>query len=1163
MADKHSVEAVLSATDKGFTSGFQRALGTLNTFAGRVKTGIGFGALMAIGQKAIGAISSGISGLVGEMNDSSAAWKTFKGNMKSFGKSEDYIKDVRKELQDFAQKTIYSASDMATTFSQLEAVGTKNTKALVKGFGGLAATAAEPAQAMKSLSMQATQMAAKPKVAWQDFKIMMEQAPAGVAAVAKEMGMSTAELVAAVQDGKVKTQAFFDAVEKAGNSDALQKMATEYKTIGQAMDGLTETAANKLAPVFGVIESAGIKAVSAIADWLDKVDFESVAAGVQKLLDKLKAFFEKLKPYWEAFKDAAQRIGSAFQKAFQAVGDKLKKLNGGFGSTKSVDGFKSVVDTIADVLVKVAGFIEKNADAIAKFIQFLPKLVAGFMALSFIGKIAPGISGIASKLTSLGGASAASSGNILQSAVAILAMGGAVLLAAAGFWVLTQAATQLANAGTGAILVLVGMVAVIALLAVGAAAIGPKLTAGAVGLVAFGAALLMVGAGMFLVAQASVTLASGGWAAIGCLIALTAIMVVMAVIAAALGPALAIGAAGFLLLGIALVLVSTAAILGAVALQMIAAVLPQVIQYGAQGAGAIALLGAAMIVFGIGATIVSVALLIAAAAVLVLAVAVAVLAAGMLIMGVAAILCAAALVIISTVLPQLAAHGEGAATAIIALGTSLLALGAGALVAGAGMLVLGAGLLVVAAALLAAGVAALMLGTGMMMIGTGAMIAAVALALISVVLPAIATSGGQASVALIALGAALVVLGAGALVASVGVAAFGAALLITGAALLLAGAGAVLLGAGIILIATGALLAAVALTLMAVVLPAVAADSLQAAPALVGLSVALVALGAAGIASAAGVALVSVTILALGAALLVTMAGSIGTALGLLGIVAALVVLMAMCGSTAALLKALSAALKKIGSAAKSSMQDMISAFTRAATQSKAAALLIGKSFTVALASALDQATTKTQASMTKLLLSMVLLVPKAKQVGLQVGNNFKLALVAALMQALNSAQSVTRQIPPVLASATGGAYASGRNIGLGLAGGMQSTLGAVRSVASQLASAADAAIRAKARIASPSRVQIENGEWWGVGFAKGIERSTREVQTQSQALLDVAVPQRYASSYSQTKLTTTESAPQPLELTLNLGGRLYRAFVSDINKINSEEIQLREVFSV
>ncbi|WP_153049530.1 tape measure protein, partial [Streptococcus suis] len=137
------------------------------------------------------------------------------------------IAGVKKELQSFATETIYSASDMASTYSQLAAVGIKSTKELVTGFGGLAAAAENPGQAMKTLSTQAVQMAAKPTVAWADFKLMLEQTPAGISAVAKHMGMSTAEMVTAVQDGKIATQDFFDAINAVGNNDTFRKMATE------------------------------------------------------------------------------------------------------------------------------------------------------------------------------------------------------------------------------------------------------------------------------------------------------------------------------------------------------------------------------------------------------------------------------------------------------------------------------------------------------------------------------------------------------------------------------------------------------------------------------------------------------------------------------------------------------------------------------------------------------------------------------------------------------------------------------------------------------------------------------------------------------------------------------------------------------------------------
>lgn len=99
----------------------------------------------------IGALNGGIREMMSELNSSQKAWKTFEGNLQAFGRSANEIKKAKEEMQDFATKTIYSASDMASTYSQLDAVGTKNVGSLVKAFGGLAASAENPAQAMKSL----------------------------------------------------------------------------------------------------------------------------------------------------------------------------------------------------------------------------------------------------------------------------------------------------------------------------------------------------------------------------------------------------------------------------------------------------------------------------------------------------------------------------------------------------------------------------------------------------------------------------------------------------------------------------------------------------------------------------------------------------------------------------------------------------------------------------------------------------------------------------------------------------------------------------------------------------------------------------------------------------------------------------------------------------
>lgn len=303
----------------------------------------------------ISALTGQISGLVGDINASSKAWQTFRGNMENLGLPEQEITGVRKELQSFAADTIYSASDMASTYSQLAAVGIKSTKELVTGFGGLAAAAENPGQAMKTLSTQAVQMAAKPTVAWADFKLMLEQTPAGISAVAKHMGMSTAEMVTAVQDGKIATQDFFDAINAVGNNDTFRKMATEYKTVDQAIDGLTEGVSNKLLPAFEVLSKHGIKAVEGVISIVDKFDGDGFASQIDKWAQSFQGLMQGFSDLsvFNNFKATLSSIGEMFRSVF--------KVDPGLLNTGVV--------TVANLLNGLMFNIQDLTNSVADFFQ--------------------------------------------------------------------------------------------------------------------------------------------------------------------------------------------------------------------------------------------------------------------------------------------------------------------------------------------------------------------------------------------------------------------------------------------------------------------------------------------------------------------------------------------------------------------------------------------------------------------------------------------------------------------------------------------------------------------------------------------------------------------------------------------------------------------------
>ena len=679
MAESYSVKAILSATDKGFSSTLKGCASTLDKIDSKI-SGFSFGLLTGAGQAAFNALASGASSLIGEIDSSNAAWKTFTKNMQIVGKSEGEINSVKKELQSFAEQTVYSSSDMAQTFAQLEAVGTKNTAKLVKGFGGLAAAAEDPQQAMKTLSTQATQMAAKPTVAWADFKLMLEQSPAGMAAVAKKMGMSTAELVTKIQDGEVKTNDFLDAIAEVGTSKEFADMATEAKTVGQAMDGLKETLGNKLTPAFEVLTQKGISAIDSIASKIGSINAEELATKVGTAVDNIGK-------YWTALTEAFDGTGTAVSDALKAVGQAFTGITGEFGSTESIDGFKSAMQSVADVIKQIAGFAEKHAGAIANLIKWLPAIALGIKGFKIASAVAPavtmfakgiaglagkGIGAIAGKLFGIstaqgtvGKTSATSGTMVLNSAKAFALMGIAVLAVAAGFALLAYSAISLANAGGGAIAVMAGLVLALAAMGLGMALLlkslapmSAQLMPAATAMLAMGAAVLLVSAGFALLAATSIQLANSGGLAIGIMVGMVAAIALLAVGAAALAPALTAGAVGLIAFGAAIVLVGAGAVLAAAALAIVSAVLPTIVAYGAQGAVAIATLGASMMVFAAGAALAGAAAIVLGAGLVVAAAGILVFGAGMLIAAAGSLVMAASLKLVNSSMKSISKNAK-------------------------------------------------------------------------------------------------------------------------------------------------------------------------------------------------------------------------------------------------------------------------------------------------------------------------------------------------------------------------------------------------------------------------------------------------------------------------------------------------------------------------
>lgn len=722
---------------------FQGASKSSNSMFKSMTGGVVVGNLI---NKGMDLARSGISSMLGELNEASTSWQTFEGNMHQIGASNTQIAKAKSDMQKFAQQTIYSASDMSSTYAQLAAVGVKNTGKLVKGFGGLAAASDNPQQAMKTLSEQATQMAAKSKVQWQDFKLMLEQTPAGISAVAKTMGKSTTELIKNIQDGKVKTQDFLNAVAKTGTNANFSKMATQYKTVGQAMDGLKETLANKLQPQFDKVSQVGIKAVSGITDKLANLNWDALGNGIISAINKVQPILANLgngfKQMFDGFNSSG--AGKSIVDMFDSIADAGKKLTATLSKGKGgTSFFKQLGQLGGGALSSVAQAISGVADAVGKmdpsslmalaraFIVLkgglkgiaimaivkglqqlnglspgtieniasaLTKLAYAFVILKAVGKGMQMLKGIHDAFSSLGGLKtpkmatpevpqaggiAQSAGAYLKLGAALIMVGGAVVLAAAGFKLLADAATQLASGGGAAIATFFGMVAAIAALAVVVRLLGPAMIGASVGFLMFAAALLIIGAAIF-VAAAGIT--------------------------------------------------------------MLATQLPIISQYGLSASVGLLALAGAVAVFGVGA-------LVAAVGVVLLGAGLIVLAAGLMIAAVGALL----------------------------IGVALTLIAAMSLVAGAGLMIMAVAMIMIAPMTLIAAVGMLMLAVAMVMIAPMAMIAAVGMLMLSMALILVGPMAMVAAVGLMLLAAASMMLAAG-------LAAVAAAAMMTAAAIVAIGA---------------------------------------------------------------------------------------------------------------------------------------------------------------------------------------------------------------------------------------------------------------------------------------------------------------------------------------------------------------------------------------
>ena len=124
MAESYSVEAVLSAQDKGFSSLFGKLSGTADSFASKLGGGLGFGVMAGIGQKAFDAVSGGLKKLTNDVYSTGSSFETATSQIAAtMGKPKEAIEDIIAEAKRLGAETAFTATEAAEGFNVLAMSG--------------------------------------------------------------------------------------------------------------------------------------------------------------------------------------------------------------------------------------------------------------------------------------------------------------------------------------------------------------------------------------------------------------------------------------------------------------------------------------------------------------------------------------------------------------------------------------------------------------------------------------------------------------------------------------------------------------------------------------------------------------------------------------------------------------------------------------------------------------------------------------------------------------------------------------------------------------------------------------------------------------------------------------------------------------------------------
>lgn len=400
----------MTARDQGFTKTFDNAVGKAESFGQKLKSGLGFGAWMAIGQKAVSSvfnlITSSVDGAVKRFDTLNNYPKVMQSLGFSAEDAEKSIDALGKGIE-FLPTTLDKVSSQTQQFVAITGDIDKATK-LTLALNNAMASGGQSAEQQASAINQWSQAMAKGKPDLQDWRALVQTAPAQMNQLAEATlgaGKSQADLYEAMKSGKVTVSEVNDAMielsEKGGKgfeswADQAKKAGAGIQmSIGNVKASVQRNLANVMNGIDKMLEKFGgisgvIQSVVPVFDKLGET-ITSVISGDTSLGDAVSSLLTRLGELAKEFVPKGIEMALNLIKGFLVQLPQMI-VAGADAITSLIQGLDSGDGKLAGKVFKIAGSIVKA------FIKAIPSLLKAGVRL--IGALLQGIWNASGQLVS-------------------------------------------------------------------------------------------------------------------------------------------------------------------------------------------------------------------------------------------------------------------------------------------------------------------------------------------------------------------------------------------------------------------------------------------------------------------------------------------------------------------------------------------------------------------------------------------------------------------------------------------------------------------------------------------------------------------------------------------------------------------------------------------